>query len=1020
MPLRVLSAGCLALAAVIGLLNLNSQAQQDPYGDFIARTPPRTPEEEKKSFHLPPGFDIELVACEPDIIKPINMSFDDRGRLWVTQSVEYPFPVPADRKGRDTVKIFNGFYANGRAAGVTTFVDGLNIPIGVLPMTGGALVYSIPNIYFFGDSKHRDHADSQELFYGSVGRQDTHGMTSAFTWGFDGWIYACHGYANTSVMKGKDGKAVTMNSGNTYRMRPDGSHLEQFTHGQVNPFGLCFDALGNLYSADCHTRPVMMLLRDGYYESFGKPNDGLGFAPEMCDHDHGSTAIAGIVYYAADHFPPEYRDTVFMGNVVTNRINHDRLEPHGSTLKAVETKDFLVSDDPWFRPVDLKLGPDGAMYVADFYNRIIGHYEVPLTHPGRDRTRGRIWRIVYRGPAGKGDPALPRSDWSKATVPELIDDLAHPNLVVRVKATNQLVERGAQEAVGAAGALFRSKSSPFQRMHGLWTLERLHALDTPTLQTAARDNEAGVRVHAMRVLAERPQLGAVERELVLYGLKDRIALVERCAADALGRHPSAENLEPLLTLRRAVPADDTHLLYMVRAALRDQLLSGAVWKEFETAAWSVSDRQAVADVATGVHSPEAAAYLLTHLKTVFEGSNETRERYVHHIARYGSDQVVAALLDFCRQPAATPPRQQAALFKAIQQGTEERGAPLADAARQWAEQLASRLLQAPEAEDFQAGAELAKSLKSTSAQDRLAAVAEQKTIPEAERKAAFEALLAIDAGKHTALAGRALDDPSEPMALREHLARLLAFLNQPAGRAELVKALAVAPAQLQTTIAGALAGSHEGATELLEAVKTGKASARLLQEWGVHLHFNNYADLKDQVARLTAGLPSADQKLQALLTKRRDTFAKTGGNAAQGARVFEKSCANCHQLGGKGAKIGPQLDGVGVRGVDRLLEDVIDPNRNVDQAFRATTLGLKNGQVLSGLVLREEGEIVVLADSQGKEIRIPKTDIEQRTVSPLSPMPANLVDQIPEADFYNLLAYLLSQRPPPGDKAGLK
>ena len=179
-----------------------------------------------------------------------------------------------------------------------------------------------------------------------------------------------------------------MNSGNTYRMRPDGSHAEYFTHGQVNPFGLAFDPLGNLYSCDCHSRPVYQLLRGAWYPSFGKPDDGLGFGPEMVTHDHGSTGIAGIAYYAADQFPAAYRDTVFIGNVVTNRINHDRIEWHGSSPKGIEQPDFVWSDDNWFRPVDIELGPDGALYVADFYNRIIGHYEVPL-HPPRPRPRAR-------------------------------------------------------------------------------------------------------------------------------------------------------------------------------------------------------------------------------------------------------------------------------------------------------------------------------------------------------------------------------------------------------------------------------------------------------------------------------------------------------------------------------------------------------------------------------------------------------------------------------------------------------
>jgi putative heme-binding domain-containing protein len=170
-------------------------------------------------------------------------------------------------------------------------------------------------------------------------------------------------------------------------------------------------------------------------------------------------------------------------------------------------------------------------------------------------------------------------------------------------------------------------------------------------------------------------------------------------------------------------------------------------------------------------------------------------------------------------------------------------------------------------------------------------------------------------------------------------------------------------------------------------------------------------DLKERLAKLTQGLPPADQHLQELLNRRRAGFAAAKPDAALGAKVFEKHCAACHQVGGKGAKIGPQLDGIGVRGVDRLLEDVLDPNRNVDQAFRSTILSLKNGQLVSGLLLKEEGEVLVMADAQGKEVRVPKNTVDEKTVSPLSPMPANLVDQIAEADFYHLLAYLLAQKP---------
>jgi putative heme-binding domain-containing protein len=159
-------------------------------------------------------------------------------------------------------------------------------------------------------------------------------------------------------------------------------------------------------------------------------------------------------------------------------------------------------------------------------------------------------------------------------------------------------------------------------------------------------------------------------------------------------------------------------------------------------------------------------------------------------------------------------------------------------------------------------------------------------------------------------------------------------------------------------------------------------------------------------------LPPADQKLKELFARRRDGFVASKAEASQGAGVFEKNCGICHQLGGKGAKVGPQLDGIGSRGVDRLMEDILDPNRNVDQSFRVTNLALKNGQVVSGLLLREEGEVLILADSQGKEVRVPKSSVEERSTTTLSPMPANLVDQIPDGDFYRLLAFLLSHREP--------
>jgi putative heme-binding domain-containing protein len=386
---------------------------------------------------------------------------------------------------------------------------------------------------------------------------------------------------------------------------------------------------------------------------------------------------------------------------------------------------------------------------------------------------------------------------------------------------------------------------------------------------------------------------------------------------------------------------------------------------------------------------------------------------VHHIARYQRPEEEPGLLAFVRGHQPQDLRHQAALLRAVQQGTQERGGRLSAAAQRWGEELVGKLLAARDANLLLTGIEQAGALKVAGAEEQLVRLT-GKGRPEAQRRAAVTALLALDGPRQIPLLARLLNDAGEPLPLREQAAGWLAGLNRPEARAELLKVLPIAPSPLQVRIGADLARGREGAEQLLEAVAAGKASARLLQERIVVVLLENarLPQLKERLAKLTEGLPPADQRLQELLRQRRKGFAAAKADPAEGAKVYEKHCTICHQLGGKGAKIGPQLDGVGVRGVERLLEDVLDPNRNVDQAFRATTLVLKSGQIVSGLVLREEGEIVVVADAQGKEVRVPKSSIDERTVSQLSPMPANVAEQVSEAEFYHLLAYLLAQRPP--------
>jgi putative heme-binding domain-containing protein len=458
------------------------------------------------------------------------------------------------------------------------------------------------------------------------------------------------------------------------------------------------------------------------------------------------------------------------------------------------------------------------------------------------------------------------------------------------------------------------------------------------------------------------------------------------------------------------------LLYVVRMALRDQLLLAAAWDTLPLKPWTESDAQAVADVSLGVHSPDAAAYLMRTIPSQ-PGDRDFLTSAVHEIARYGAPETTKTLLIFVRGYHVEDLGLQFALFREVQHGLEERKATLDDDARAWAVQLTDKLLASKQAAEVKSGIEMVGVLKLEGLQSRLALLATDRATPEDQRAAALKALRDVDAVRNAAVLGRVLNDAEAPAALRDQTATLLAEANQAETQAELLQALPTAPAHLQNVIAAGLSNSRNGAEKLLDAIETGKASARLLQERIVEVRLAD-KDVKDRVVKLTKGLKPAEQAIQELIAKRRQGFDAAKPDLAVGAKLFEKNCAICHQLGGKGAKVGPQLDGVGIRGLDRLLEDVLDPNRNVDQAFRLTTLLLKKGGVVSGLLLREEGEVLVMADAQGKEMRVPKGEVDERAVSPQSPMPADFADKVSETDFYHLMGFLLTLRVKDAPKPG--
>jgi len=1208
-----------------------SKAPQDPFAENVRTTPWLKPEEQQKTFHLPPGFEIQLVAAEPDIHKPLNLAFDAAGRLWVTTSIEYPYAAPTNRPGRDRLMIFADFGPDGRARKVTEFAGGLNIPIGIFPFyspASGALkrssvealkreagpadakpastlqpfnastntwkciVWSIPHLWLMEDTDGDGKADKREVLYGPFDHtRDTHGNQASFRCGFDGWLYCTHGYNNDSHVKGRDGHEVHLNSGNTYRFRLDGSRIEQHTHGQVNPFGLAFDPLGNLFSSDCHSEPLYQLLAGGYYPSFGKPHDGLGFAPNMMERMRGSTAIDGVSIYADDVWPEEFRGNLFFGDVMASRVMRDRPVENGSTVNSKAAPDFVATDDPWFRPVDTTLGPDGALYIADFYNRIIGHYEVPLAHPGRDRTSGRIWRVVYRGSDGKAK-LHPAADFTKASANELLVELAHPNLTRRMLATDQLTDRIGKDAVPLVKRrLATTIPRPAFSVQSLWMLYRLGALEPSALSILAKHEDRLVRVHVQRIAADilRAASGPaptdaarVALQIAQKGLTDRDPLVQRCAAEALGSFPLAAHLRPLLDLRARVPAPDTHLLYVVRKSLRDQLQSESVFDEVNRQQWSEPDLLALSDVAIGVKSPAAATFLLGQLPRLSKAKTPSPPiaEVLRTVARYAPESELPRLADFAndRIPDAYGLEQyqelerQFALLKSVDEGLQQRGRARPEGIRSWGTNLVWKFFTAldgyhswtatlyepnptavpwdlesrsstdgrkrqltsslPHGEqltgvlrspDFPLPARLSFWLcghdgfpdKPAGGQNfiRLRVVGSGETLARAPaprndtaRRITWElpghqgkrvyveavdgdagnayawlafggfepelsqlrpsefsprkmrdwfaaatdaavrlqmkesapifahfcspqrnmrlddsdteliaglarAWVTLEPGQAVPVLSGALITNYGPAAYREAVADVLAGQNSADAQTGVVAALKSLPLKSQEKLAYTMASAKFSAETLLAGIENGAISPRVLQRVGVNnrLKASKPRDWEARVQALTAKLPPADDARDKLLAERRLACTTAPGKADTGKLVFTRQCAACHRVGSEGALVGPQLDGIGQRGLDRLCEDILDPNRNVDRAFRSTLLVLKDGEVTSGLFRREEGELVVLADVTGKEITVPKKDIAERRESETSLMPENFGELMTPVEFADLMAFLLSK-----------
>jgi putative membrane-bound dehydrogenase-like protein len=551
--------------------NIPNYERRDPPLQLQEPLPAR---ESMQHIRVPAGFELQLFASEPDIVKPIAMAWDERGRLWLAESVDYPNNIHPGQPGRDRIKILEDTNHDGKADRFTAFAEGLNIPTGLVLSDGGVIVAQMPDLVFLKDTDGDGRADVRKVLASGFGFRDTHAGPSNLRYGFDNRIWGAVGYSGYAAPR--EGSDSLKFAQAIWSMRPDGKGMQHEASFSNNTWGLGFSETFDIFGStanNTHSVYVGIPLRyvhdtERVPRLFGSEKiDGHYFMSPITDQVRqvdvfgGFTAAAGFNLYTARSFPREYWNRIAFVSEPTGRLTHQAvLEKQGAGFREKDGWNLLASDDNWVGPVDAQVGPDGAVWVADWYNFIIQHNPTPpgfengkgnaYENPLRDQVRGRIYRVVW-----KGAPAAQPTALSADRLADLVKALSNDNLFWRLTAQRLLVERGRSDVAPQLYALVRDRKTDGLglnpgALHALWTLHGLGLLDGGTPQATAvavaalKHPSAGVRKAAAQVL---PATAESVRQIRDAGLlQDPDPHTRLAAVLVLSQLPASDELGALL------------------------------------------------------------------------------------------------------------------------------------------------------------------------------------------------------------------------------------------------------------------------------------------------------------------------------------------------------------------------------------------------------------------------------------------------------------------------------------------
>ncbi|PQO31011.1 dehydrogenase [Bremerella cremea] len=995
MPLRLLLR--FSFSVVVAALFLPSLCLSAEKEDgFVPRRqqgipgPPLSPQQAIQKMEVPEGFSVELVAAEPDLLNPVAMTFDEKGRIWVTESFEYPRHEPGP--GRDRIKVLEDTDQDGAIDKVTIFAEGLNIPSGIAVGHGGVWVANAPDILFLQDTDGDLKADKQEVIVTGFGRTDTHELPNSLTWGPDGYLYGLNGVFNYSHVKHRDKDYVFTCA--LFRIDPRTRDFELFCEGTSNPWGVAFDPNGQAFISACVIDHLWHLTESGYYHRQGGPYPPHTWKIEsIVKHKHQMAAYCGIEYFDSDAYPEEYRDCLYMGNIHGGCINVDVLQRDGSTYFAKPRPDFLTANDVWHMPVDQKTGPDGCLYVLDWYDRY--HcYQDAMARPGDvDRLKGRLYRVRY-----EETPRANTFDLAQESDEQLIARLHSGNRFYREMAQRVLAERASDAAIQPLEALVMDTSAPFKtRMHALWSLIGARQLSDEFSIQLLSDEEPQLRRWAIRYQGIRASNNP-----------DVALLIQKLTSDA---HPDVRLEVAILAPQVDYLPTIATLLEVLRSSPNDKLIPHIVWQNLHPQL----EKQTPDYLALMTQAPyESDATTLSLLPRATDRILATPGVSVEHVATLvkllASDPGQKEQLAICLQRIT----QQA-------QSRELTGERLAQLKTELAESLSMILKQGNEHPGYYDAANLALAWNDPQAMEIVPQVFASSQMPPARRIAALDSLLTTGHSQANQLVRQYFEDRRNDQAMIGQVIQTLGKTDSDVVPKLLLPRLDSLSSQNRPKAIEVLLQRPSWAILLLTQIETGKLDKETLSINQLQrLVTTSSEDVGRKVNDIYGSIRSGrDPSRTLIVAQMRRLVSSRQGDPHRGIEVYNKLCGQCHKLHGKGQEVGPDITVNGRGNLEQLLSNVFDPSLVIGKDYQAVNVLTVDGRVLSGLLVEDSDSRVVLKMQGGKQETIARDDVDVMKTSDTSLMPEGIEKQLKSEEIVDLFAYLTLTQPPEDPTAEL-